>query len=71
MPETTDKLITPADIEAKLRQFQAPVDQTADTARSIGVVAGAVIVGVVVIGAYLFGRRKGKKRQTFVEIVRV
>jgi hypothetical protein len=66
-----DRKITRDDIEAKLQELRGEVDQRAEAAK---VPAIAVAIGVVVVtiaAAYLLGRRKGKKRQTILEIRRI
>ena len=66
-----ERKITRDDIEAKLQELRGEVDQRAEAAK---VPAIAVAIGVVVVtiaAAYLFGRRKGKKRQTILEIRRI
>ena len=37
----------------------------------MAITAGAVVVAVVIAAVFLFGRRKGKKLRTIVEIRRV
>jgi hypothetical protein len=59
------------DIEAKLREIRGEVDSTAQAAKPAMLAVAAVAVVAVVGVAYLLGRRKGKKRSTVVEIVRV
>jgi hypothetical protein len=66
-----DRKITRDDIEAKLQELRGEVDQRAEAAK---VPAIAIAVGVAVVtiaAAYLLGRRKGKKRQTVLEIRRL
>ena len=66
-----DRKITRDDIEAKLQELRGEVDQRAEAAK---VPAIAIAVGVAVVtiaAAYLFGRRKGKRRQTVLEIRRI
>lgn len=65
------KHISRDDIEAKLEELRGGVDQGVDQARNIGTIVAVVAVGALVVGAFLFGRRRGKKRQTIVEIRRV
>jgi hypothetical protein len=63
--------ITRNDIEAKLRELQGEVD---DRVESVKVPAIAIAVGVAVVtvaAAYWFGKRKGKKRRTVLEIRRI
>ena len=58
-------------IEAKLREIRGEVDTTTAAAKpavfTIAIVAGAALIGA----AYLLGKRKGRKRQTVVEVRRV
>ena len=63
--------VTRADIERKLRAIRGEVDQAGESARSIGMIVGAVAVVAVVGAVYLFGRRRGRKEKTVVEIRRV
>ena len=66
-----DRKITRDDIEAKLRDIQGDVSQRADAAK---VPAIAIAVGVAVVtiaAAYFLGRRKGRRRQTVLEIRRI
>ena len=63
--------ISRADIESKLRQIRGEVDEVGDSARSIGMIVGAVAVVAVVGAVFLFGRRRGRKEKTVVEIRRV
>jgi cobalamin biosynthesis Mg chelatase CobN len=63
--------ITRTDIESKLREIRGEVNEVGESARSIGVIVGAVAVVAVVGVVYLFGRRRGRKEKTVVEIRRV
>jgi hypothetical protein len=65
-----DRKITRDDIEAKLQELRGEVDQRAE---AVKVPAIAIAVGVAVVSiaaAYLLGRRRGRKRQTVLEIRR-
>jgi MYXO-CTERM domain-containing protein len=66
-----DQAVTRADIEAKLQQIKHVTDATTDTAADAG--KGAMIGGavLVVVLAYWFGRRRGHKKNTIVEIRRI
>lgn len=67
---TTDK-ITPEDLEAKFRELQSDVEDTAEQAKSYAAAAAAAIgVGVFVV-AFFMGRKRGKKKSTVVEIRRI
>jgi hypothetical protein len=64
-----DRPITRADLEAKFRQLRGSTSAT-ETQRNIGVTALIVLAIGFVVGAYLFGRFRGKKRRTIVEVRR-
>jgi hypothetical protein len=69
--EAPKRKITRDDIEAKLRELQGEVDQRTDAAK---VPAIAIAVGVAVVtvaAAYWLGRRRGRRRQTVLEIRRL
>ena len=63
--------VTRADIEAKLRAIRGEVEDAGDSAKNIGLVVGAVAAVVIVGAVYLFGRKRGRKEKTVVEIRRV
>jgi hypothetical protein len=66
-----DRKITRDDIESKLREIRGDVSERTEAAK---VPAIAIAVGVVVVtiaAAYFLGRRKGKRRQTVLEIRRI
>jgi hypothetical protein len=63
--------VTRADIEAKLRSIRGEVSEAGESAKSVGMVVGAVALVVVVGAVYLFGRRRGRKEKTVVEIRRI
>lgn len=63
--------ITRADIESKLRQIRGEVENVGNASKGYVVAAGIVALTAVVAGAYLFGRRKGRKRTTVVEVRRL
>lgn len=70
-PQAHRAKITPEDIRAKFNELQGEVDTTADAAKSTALTVGAVVATAVVLGVFLFGRRRGRKRTTVVEIRRV
>jgi hypothetical protein len=59
------------DIEAKFREIQGEVDVVEHEARSYVTMAVVIGVGVVAVLAFALGRRRGKRRSTWVEIRRV
>jgi hypothetical protein len=66
-----DRKITRDDIESKLREIRGDVNERAE---AVKVPAIAIAVGVAVVtiaAAYFLGRRKGKRRQTVLEIRRI
>lgn len=59
------------DLEAKMRELQGGVEETKESATSMLLTVGVVVlVGVIAI-AFFSGRRKGKKRTTIVEVRRI
>ncbi len=65
----TEMTITRGDIEAKARQIERAVNQTADTVRGRAVVVG---VGVVALLLFMFLlNRRNRHRQAVVEVYRV
>ncbi|MBV8161938.1 MAG: hypothetical protein JO265_13525 [Acidimicrobiia bacterium] len=68
---TSNGEVTRADIESKLREIRGEVDEVGQSARSVGLIVGAVAVVAVVGAVYLFGRRRGRKEKTVVEIRRI
>ncbi len=62
--------ITRQDIEAKANEIVSAVNQTRESARDTAVVAG-VVVAVLILLAFVFGRRRGARNKTLVEVYRV
>ena len=63
--------ISRADIEAKFRQLQGEVEVIGEEAKSYAIMA-AVAVGVAVVAvAFVWGRRRGRRNRTIVEVRRV
>lgn len=68
---TTTGTITQKDIEAKFREIKGDIDETAESAQGIAITVGAVIAVVVVLGVFVLGKRRGKKKTTFIEVRRL
>ena len=66
----TPAKITRDDLEAKFRQLTGDVEERAESARSTAVTIGAVLAVTVVLGVFLYGRRRGRKSTTIVEVRR-
>ena len=62
--------ISKQDIESKANEIVSAVNQTKDAARDTAVVAG-VVVALLVLAAFIFGRRRGSRNKTLVEVYRV
>lgn len=63
--------ITPADIEAKLRNVQGQVDAVKeDSKKKMGLIGGG-IAALLLLVIYLMGRKAGKKKSTVLEIRRL
>lgn len=58
------------DLEAKARQIVGTVEETAESAKQKSMAAGLVAVGVVLV-AFYFGRRRGGRKSTVVEVYKV
>jgi hypothetical protein len=62
--------ISREDIEAKAREIAAAVDQTTESAKDTAVLA-SVVVAALIGAAWIFGRRRGSRNKTVVEVYRV
>lgn len=62
--------ITRDDLEAKFRELTGDVDQKAEEAKATAITVGAVVAAAVVLGVFLFGRSRGRKKTTIVEVRR-
>ncbi|MEE8376029.1 MAG: hypothetical protein V3S26_06905 [Acidimicrobiia bacterium] len=58
------------DIEAKALELVGAVDDTRRSARDKAILL-AVAIGVVVVAAFVFGRKRGSRNKTVVEVYRV
>ena len=70
-PAVPDRKITRDDIEAKLRELQGEVGERAEATKVPAVAIAIGVVFVAIAAAYVFGRRKGRRRQTVLEIRRL
>jgi pyruvate/2-oxoglutarate dehydrogenase complex dihydrolipoamide acyltransferase (E2) component len=63
--------IEPGDIEAKLQAIQGDANETAERAKPT--IAAAAVGGVVllILVAFVLGRRRGRRKSTWVEIRRL
>ena len=67
--EQTGK-ITRDDIESKFRELTGEADDKAEAAKATAVTVGAVVAAAVILGVFLFGRSRGRKKTTIVEVRR-
>jgi hypothetical protein len=63
--------VTADDIRAKFSEIDGTFQSAKRSAAPVGIAVGAGALLAVVTVAYLFGRRRGRKRQTVVEIRRI
>ncbi len=63
--------IQPSDLEAKFRELKGDVDDQAQQAKGYAIAAGVAVVVAVVAVAFLLGKRRGRKKNTFIEVRRV
>ena len=59
------------DLRSKLKQVSGEVDERAEEAKPVALVAGIAGVIVVIALAFLIGRRRGQRKTTWVEIRRL
>lgn len=69
-PAVDQDKITRTDIEAKFRELSGDVEDKADAARDTAVTVAAVVGVAVIIGVFLFGRSRGRRKTTIVEVRR-
>jgi len=69
--QAPDGKITRDDIESKLREIQGDVGARAEAARVPAIAVAVGLAVVTIAAAYYLGRRKGKRRQTVLEIRRI
>lgn len=62
--------ITRQDLEAKANELVSAVNQTKESAQNTAVAAG-VVVAILILLAFIFGRRRGSRNKTLVEVYRV
>jgi hypothetical protein len=70
-PGQIKRTVSKSDIEAKFRELQGDVNDQAESARTTAAAIGAVVAVVVVLGVFLFGKRRGRKGTTIVEVRRI
>jgi hypothetical protein len=70
-PTTSGDKVTREDIEKKFREIQGDIDETAESAKGMAITVGAVVAVVVVLGVFILGKRRGKKKTTFIEVRRL
>ncbi len=63
--------ISVADLEESFSRLTGESDENPAPIQRPGIVVGAVAASALLVVAFLLGRRLGRKRSTFVEIVRV
>jgi len=68
---STERPVSRADIEAKLRELQGEATTTGENVRTYALVGGAVVAVAVVGVAFWLGKRRGKRKTTVVEVRRV
>lgn len=63
--------VTRADIEAKFGELQGDVESAGEAAKGVGIVVAGVVAVVVIGLVFMFGKRRGKRQTTTIEIRRV
>lgn len=67
---TQPQKITRDDLEAKFRTLTGDVDDIAEDAKTTAFTVGAVVAAAVVVGVFLFGRSRGRRKTTLIEVRR-
>jgi hypothetical protein len=63
--------VQPRDIQAKLRGIQGDVDQTVERNKPIAVYAAVGGTVALVVLAFVLGRKRGRRKSTWVEVRRL
>jgi hypothetical protein len=63
--------VSRADIERKLREIRGEVDDVGEASKGYALAVGAVAAVAVIALAFAWGKRKGRKKHTVVEVRRV
>lgn len=63
--------VKPDDIRAKLAEIEGSLQSTTQAAAPVALAVGAAAALAIVVLAYTLGKRRGRKRQTVVEIRRI
>jgi hypothetical protein len=63
--------ITRADLEAKLTEIDAELNDTGEAIKPKALAFGVGALVVILLLAFLLGRRKGERRSTIVEVRRI
>jgi hypothetical protein len=69
MTATAEK-ITRDQLEAKFRELTGDVDERAEEAKDRVLAVGAIIGAAVLVGVFLWGRSRGRRKTTIVEVRR-
>ncbi len=69
--DRSDRRITRDDLEAKFREVVGDVSDKTESMRNATLAAGAAAGAAVLVLVFLFGRSRGRKKTTVVEIKRV
>ncbi len=65
-----EKKITRDDLESKFRELTGDVDEKAEEAKDTALAIGAIIGAAVLVGVFLWGRSRGRRKTTIVEVRR-
>jgi hypothetical protein len=71
MSPAGNQRISIADIESKLREIGKPVEAGVEQAKNTAVTVAVAVGALVVIAAYAMGKRRGKRKMPVIEIRRI
>jgi hypothetical protein len=63
--------ISREDIQAKLNEIDAEINDTTEAAKPAGIAIAVGVVVVVLVVVFVMGRRKGRRKTTIVEVRRI
>lgn len=63
--------VTRDDLEAKLGELREGLDEDVQELAGLGKLVAAGAVAVIIVAVFLWGRRRGRRRTTLVEIRRL
>jgi len=67
----TGRPISRDDIQAKLNEIDAEINETTEAAKPAGIAVAVGVVVVILVVVFVLGRKKGRHKTTIVEVRRI